>query len=120
MATTAIDVDDSTPVLVGVGRFTHREGTLDLKDIIATSAALAIEDAAEGSATVGAKFQIAASVDAVACTGTFFDGFAQSMQKHAPHPYPNLSASVAAAVGCTNVKDDQFYYTGPNGNSPQM
>ena len=111
-----MSLDDRTPVVVGVGRLTHRAANISLMDIIAESVKLAASDAARSAATAA---EILAAVEAVACPGTFFTSTANFVCKKAglPEVYPNLPASVARAAGASNAS--KFYYTFESGSSPQ-
>jgi hypothetical protein len=66
-----MSTDDRTPVVVGVGRLTHRDASISLRDIIAAAVELAAADAAQAAGAAPAS-AILAAVDAVACPGTFF------------------------------------------------
>jgi len=113
-----MSLDDRTPVIVGVGRLTHRDANISLRDIITESVGLAAADAAQSQAACSSA-DILAAVDTVACPGTFFTATANFVCKKAglPQVYPNLPASVARAAGAANAS--KFYYTFESGSSPQ-
>ena len=119
-----MSADDTSPVIVGVGRYTYKDAPdggghgprISLRDMIVESVARAAGDAAQ---TSGSAADILAAVEAVGCPGTFFTGVADGVCRRAdmPQVYPNLPASVAKAAGATNA--DSFYYTIASGSSPQ-
>jgi acetyl-CoA C-acetyltransferase len=115
---TDMSQDDPTPVVVGVGRLTHRDANISLRDIIAESVKIAAADAAQAAASASAA-EILAAADAFACPGTFFTSTANFVCKRAgmPEVYPNLPASVARAAGATAAS--KFFYTFESGSSPQ-
>eukprot|EP01052_Picozoa_sp_SAG31_P024742 SAG31_NODE_2125_length_6396_cov_10.043036_5_plen_146_part_00 len=111
-------MDDGRPVLIGVGRLTHRDANISLRDIIAQSIELAAADAAQSESAV-TPAAILDQVDAVACPGTFFTRSADIVcaKSGLPRVYPNLPASVAKAAGANRAK--KFFYTFESGSSPQ-
>jgi len=118
-------MNDTTPVVVGVGRVTDRGADsggpgISLRDIMAEATRRAAADASARTFPLDAD-GILGAVEAVACPGTFFTGTADGVTRRAgmPQVYPNLPASVAKAAGCTGVSDDSFFYTIASGSSPQ-